>query len=207
MPNPTANKIRYGLKNVYYAVATIDSDGAATYGTPVKISGAVNLSLEAQGERSVFHADDIDYYTAVANDGYEGDLEIALVPASFEKDILGAEESDESVLIESKDAEPGHFALLFEFRGDQHKVRHVMYNCTATRPTVEGETKAEGIEPKTETLSIKAGSIYNAALDKDIVKAKTKEDTDTETYNAWFSEVYQPTESQNTPSTESQSTP
>ena len=61
------------------------------------------------------------------------------------------------------------------------------------RPTVEGETKGENIEPKTETLSLRAGSIYNDDVEKDIVKAKTKEDTDSTTYDGWFSAVYQPT--------------
>ena len=192
-PVPTPNKIKYGLKNVYYALATIAADNTATFGTPVAIPGAVNLTLDAQGDRSPFFADNIEYYVSVANNGYEGDLEIALVPESFEKDILGMVEDNKDVLLEDANAEPAHFALLFQFEGDQRAKKHVIYNCTATRQSIEGETKGENIDPKTETLSLRAAPIHVSAINKDIVKAKTTDTTDTTTYNGWNSTVYVPT--------------
>lgn len=44
-----ANKVNFGLSNVYYAKATY-SGGAVSYGTPKSISGAVALSLSADSE-------------------------------------------------------------------------------------------------------------------------------------------------------------
>ena len=193
MSDTPKNKIKYGLKNVHYAVATIADDGSATYGTPVRIPGAVNLSLEPQGDRDPFYADDVEYFVSISNTGYEGDLEIALVPESFEKDVLKAIEDTKKVLFEEVSPEIVHFALLFQFAADKKNIRHCFYNCTAMRPTVEGETKGENIEPKTETLSLRAGSVYFEGLDKDIVKAKTKADTDATTYEGWFSAVVTPT--------------
>ena len=188
----TPNKIKYGLKNVYYAVATLAADGTATFATPVRIPGAVNLSLEPQGDREPFYADDVEYFVSISNTGYEGDLEIALVPESFETDVLKAVVDTNKVLFEEVSPEIVHFALLFQFAGDKKNIRHCFYNCTAMRPNVEGETKGENIEPKTESLSLRAGSIYDSTLQKDIVKAKTKDDTTEAVYNAWFSQVIVP---------------
>ena len=84
-----ANKIKYGLKNVYYAVATEGEGGVLSYATPVRIPGAVNLSMEAQGDTTPFYADNILYWQGIANNGYSGTLEIATVPDSFRTDVLG----------------------------------------------------------------------------------------------------------------------
>lgn len=187
-----ANKIKYGLKDVYYAVATIADNGTATYDTPVAIPGAVSLSLEAQGENSPFYADNIVYWIGNGNTGYSGDLEIARIPDSFKTAILGMIEDSKTVLVEDADAEVVHFALLFQFEGDSKATKHVMYNCTCSRPAVSGETKGENIEPQTETLTITATSIYNASLAKNIVKAEATEDSDSTTYAGWTSNVYIP---------------
>lgn len=186
-----ANKVKYGLSNVFYAVATIDAvTGTATYGTPVAIPGAVNLSLDAEGEETKFRADNIDYWVGQSNNGYTGDLEIALIPDAFKTDVLGYITDDNDVMCEDMQAVTVPFALLFQFQGDEKATRHVLYNCTAGRPSVTGATTEETIEPQTETLNLTASSVHITALDTDIVKAScTYGDTP---YATWSSAVYQP---------------
>ena len=186
----TNNKVKFGIKNCFYAVATIADNGSATYANPVALKGAVSLSLEAQGDTSPFYADDIVYYTSAANSGYQGDLELALVPDAFKTDVLGYGTDANGVLYEDVDAEAKQFALIFEFSGDKHTTRHVMYNCTATRPATGSSTVTETKEPQTESMTITATSIYNASLDKNIVKASCTPDQTTQ-YNAWNTAVYQ----------------
>ena len=186
-----ANKVKYGLKNVYYAKATLDADNVATYSTPVAWPGAVNLSLDAEGGTTKFRADNIDYWIGQSNNGYSGDFESALIPDSFRRDILGDVVDSNGLLVENAEAKTTYFALLFQFEGDEKNTRHVMYKCSATRPSVSGQTTDEEIEPQTETLTITAASVHNSGLDLDVVKARCNEgDTP---YSTWFDAVYQST--------------
>lgn len=181
-----ANKVKYNLKNTHYAKITEGVNGVPAFEKPVKIPGSVSISMEPQGEISKFHADGVVYYQAAANNGYEGDLEVALLPESFRTDILGEILDVKKVLVEKADAKQEAFALLFEFDGDEKAIRHVLYNCSATRPSVESSTKEESIEPVTETLTISATPLPNGRI-----KAKTGDTTDESTYNSWYNAVYE----------------
>ena len=80
------------------------------------------------------------------------------------------------------------FALLFEFDGDEHGIRHVLYNCAASRPSIESQTKEETIEPRTETLNLTADPREDG-----LVKSRTGDTTAKATYDGWYGTVYVPT--------------
>lgn len=190
------NKVKFGLNKVHYAKITAWSDdGVPTFATPVRIPGAVSLSIDSSGGADNFFADNGVYYVINNNSGYEGELEIALVTTDFATEILGEKLDNNGVLVESNDAELAQFALLFEFEGDKNKIRHVLYCCSASRPATESSTTEEETEVKTETLSLKA-----TALPDGLVKSKTCENTDETTYNNWYKSVYIPVETTSTKS-------
>lgn len=184
MPN-AKSKVKYGLRNAHYAVIT-ETDGEVTYGTPKPMPGSVNLVLNASGDSVTFYADDTTYYEESTNNGYEGTLEQALIPDEFKVDILGFTLDNNGALIENADAKTKKFALLYEFDGDVKKTRHVNYYVSASRASIEGSTKTQTKEPKTETLNVTARPAPGTMnVHAKIEQGKTG-------YDTFFETVYEP---------------
>lgn len=182
-------KVKFGLKNVYYAMLTTGDDGALSFGTPKPLPGGVNMALAPQGDTEPFYADDVAYYVTVANNGYQGDLEIALIPDEFRQDVLGDKlDPTDKVLVEDATAESKPFALLYQVANDQKPTRRVFFNCTAARPAENNATISNTKTPQTETLTLTV-----APLASGIIRAKTTEETPQSVYDGWFSQVWQPT--------------
>ena len=180
-----ADKIRYGLSSLFYAVASDSGSGVLTYGTPVELKGAVSLNLEQQGEQSIFYADNIEYFVSNSNNGYQGTLEVALLPEAFRTSVLGETADSNGVVVEKADQVSKEFALLFQFEGDEHAIKHCLYRCKASRPAVNGSTKEGNIDPQTETINITAVP----RISDHVVKARCLS-TSTAAYSAWYTAVY-----------------
>ena len=93
------NKVKFGLSNVVMAKMIVGDGGAITYDTPIAIPGAVNLSLEPQGDTNDFYADNVIYFSSSTNQGYEGDLEIAMIPDTIRTTIMGEHKDTNDVYI------------------------------------------------------------------------------------------------------------
>lgn len=196
MANTRANKVRYGLTNVHIAPIIDVKDGKEVYGDFVRLPGAVNLTTTASGELSKFYADNMAYHTFSSNTGYEGTLEVADIPDWYAEEILG-EKRVNGVLVESIQQKPIPFAMAFEFDGDQRATRHVLYNCTASRPDITGQTNTETIEAQTSEMSF-----TGAPNEAGVVRAKTSKDTPEEVYNAWYDTPFDATSEEEVEETE-----
>lgn len=183
------NKIEYGLCNVYYAIIT-GYDSVAkkyTYATPVPIPGAVSVTFSAEGESNPFYADNIVYKNLETNAGYTGDLEIANIPDSFRKEVLGELEID-GMLVENANAKGKEFAFMFQFEGDVSGKRHVMYRCSSGRPNISSKTKEKSTTPNTSKLTLTC-----MARENDLhVKSSLLEQKNPTRYGKWFTEVQEP---------------
>lgn len=187
MADTQKNKVKFGLSNVHIAKIT-EEDGEITYGTPFAVPGAVSLTAEPEGDTTPFYADNIKYYIAVANNGYTGDLEIAMTPKEFLTQILGQFEDTNGALIESANDVNARFALMGEIEGDVKKRRFVYYDCTATRPSTEMNTVEESKEPQTDTISITMAARSSDNVIKAVIEP-TEENQDV--YDTFFTKVYE----------------
>ena len=192
-------KIKYGVCNVHCAPATIASTGAATYGTVFDMPGCVSITLDQESEKTVFYADNIEYWIGMNNHGYSGSIEFAVIPDKFKTDILGYLVDNKGVLLEDADAPIQHFALMFEFNTDKNPNRYVFYKVSlAQRPNVASETVdvTSDLTVQTETVRFKAmpqkSEVEIGGIKSHLVKAFTGADVDSQAYNDFYSAVYIP---------------
>ncbi len=176
-----AEKYVTGLKNCYYAKVT-----ESGYATPVRLPGAVSITLAPVGDDMEFYADDILYAGEKVNNGYDGSLELALIPEDFRKDILGEVLDTNNVLTEDATATQSAFALLFETTTDDGARKFAYYNCIASRPNNDASTKTATKEIHTETIDLMIRPNENG-----IVRVKTTATTPAEVTSAWYDAVYE----------------
>ena len=181
------NKVKFGIKNVHLAVIT-EENGQITYGTPFAMPGAVSLTSDAEGELTPFYADNIQYYIASSNQGYSGDLELAMLPEAFFTSILGQTKDSNGALIETADDKNARFALMFEIDGDIKNRRIVYYDCTATRPSTTANTIEESKEPQTDTVNI---TMTPRTTDRAVKASIEPSEENQAVYNTFFTKVYE----------------
>lgn len=191
------NKVRFGLKNVHYALLSENSTTSAPeWATPVAVPGAVSLDLSAESADVNFYADNIAYFKSFANNGYSGSLELAFIPDAMKKDVFGfQEESTDKVIYEVATVDPKPFALLFQIDGDANDDCFVLYRCYANRPNIGSETISEnGKDPQTQSMDISVLPLIDnstAATMNNVIKAKTTSATTSTVKTGWFSAVWE----------------
>lgn len=169
MADAAKNKIRYGLSNVHVGKVTFEN-GTPTFGAPKAYPGAVNITMDPEGDSTPFYADNMVYYLHNDNNGYTGDFEMAYLYDWFETEYLGSKTSNEGMIIETADVKPSNMYIMFQFEGDVKATKHILYNVTAGRPSLEGSTKEDTTTPITTTIPYTAIPLQTAV--GNIVKGK-----------------------------------
>lgn len=182
------NKVKFGLSNVYVAKMNVSDLGVISYDTPIAIPGAVNLSLEPQGDVNDFYADNVIYFSSSTNQGYEGDLEIAMIPDAIRTAIMGETVDSNGAYLETADDKFENFAFGFQIEGDQKGRKYWYYNCSLTRPNTTGATIESSKEPQTDTLTIKAMARLS---DKKVRVYMEETEENKSAYDAFFTTVYE----------------
>ena len=186
------NKVRFGLKNVYYAVLTESTDGTNnTYGTPVAVPGAVSMTLDSNSSDGTFYADNVSYYKTFANNGYSGTLEMARINDAMMKDIFNMTLDSSNTLVEATGTQPKPFALMFQIEGDQKEELNVLYRVVPTsKPTAGSQTVEETVEPVTQSFDFEALPLVTGpAYQKGLIKRRTTDTTTTSVRTGWFTTV------------------
>lgn len=180
------DKVKFGIKNVHvFPIKSTDQNGAPEYDDGIAIPGAVSLSLDKDGDTNPFYADDIKYFVTVSNNGYSGDLEIAVIPDEFRIKILKYEKDSNGVLVENSSKEPAQFAMTYEEEGDQSGTKFCLYNGTATRPALSHQTTKDNKDPSTQKLSMSFAPLKNGN-----VLGMTTDDTAQSVIDAWHDAPY-----------------
>lgn len=186
------NKVRFGLKNVYYAVLTESTDGTNnTFASPKAVPGAVSMTLDSNSSDGTFYADNVSYYKTFANNGYSGSLEMARINDDMMKDVFGMTVNSSNLLVESTGVQPKPFALMFQIEGDQREELNVLYRVVPTsKPTTGSQTVEETVEPVTQSFDFEALPLVTGpSYQKGLIKARTTDTTTTAVRTAWFTTV------------------
>lgn len=178
------NRVKYRLKRLYYAPATVDEDtGVVTYSAPIRMKDAVSISLSPKGDLIVTYADAQEIILGRENAGYDGEAELLRIPEIFETDCLGSTKNEDGTILEKEDDISKPFAMLFEFEGDVKAVRHCMYLCYASKQTVDG-SNSETKTPTNDKITIKSRARADGKI-----KIKTGDSTPADVYDNWYDVV------------------
>ena len=149
-----ANKVEFGISNLYVGTYSVGTNGTVTMGTPYHQAGAVSFSPEEQSESNKFYADNVVYWSGYSGGTFEGDLEVAKFDDTFKTQFLGYIQKADGGLGVVKNAARPNVWIAFEVSGDQENRRCIMYNCSLGGITREYSTIEENKEPATETINV-----------------------------------------------------
>ena len=169
-----------GLKHLYYAVMTIGTGGAETYGTPKKIGNAVSVDISPSIDTVSLYGDDMAVATDINFKEVTVTIETTDIPLEDQAALLGHTYSDKALTAKMTDTAP-YVGLMFESQKHDGGIRCVKLMKGKFAPSQESiETKGENINYQVPSLE----GTFVAAADGTWKKIKDFE-KDADTAN-WY---------------------
>lgn len=148
------NKVKFGLSNVHLSRRSVAEGGVVSYATPVPCPGAVSLTITRSSEKSVFRADNIDFFVKFINGSRDASLEIAEILDWIKTGYLGYEVADDGMMVET-DKDGDECAILFQVETDKLNRKFAIYNCKLSEGDEEHKTTEQNdLGVQTTTLGV-----------------------------------------------------
>ena len=183
------NRVNWGLAASAWGTITVDANGNDVYGTPTMFLGNRQVNWDPAGDLIKVFADGTVIYTGRQNSGYTGSMELTNLDDDFAKYVLSESVDSKNVQYEEKEPTVKRFYLVWEWIQDSKNTRHIMYNITASRPSMSATTAGDNDTKTAQYRTLNMTAIPRA---DGIVKASTRVDVDSTTYNGWFNAAYVP---------------
>lgn len=171
------NVVTFGLSNVYYAPLNVGTDGALTWGTPVKIENAQEFTLSRTTSETPVYADNKLIYVIKGYTGASITLNFSSISDSVKKAILGMVEDANGNLVELTNPNHPYFALILQVQGDKKERRMVFLKCTSNLGDENTGTLNESPTVNSDSLSIAVYPVEDNAGHSIIKYVVDSEDT------------------------------
>lgn len=158
-------KAMFNIKKLHlWPIASFNEKGTPTYDeTALAMPGTVSLSLDHEGESTIFYADGVAYVTLNTATNYKGSLENALFTKEVLKAIYAYLEDQNKNLVET-DGVVKEFGAKFACDTDDGKeVYFTLYRVSSTKPGINLQTKEESPTINPQSVDLTVSTVTTAA--------------------------------------------
>lgn len=178
-----------GLKNLYYAALSSDTSSGATYGTPVKIAGAVSVDINPSVNFATLYGDDAPFAADSSMSEITVTIESCDLTLEDQAALLGHTVNSTTKQLEAKASDTAPYvALLFEAKKHNGNTRYVKLLKGKFAPTQETmQTKGESVTYTTPKLE---GRFVAREYDGAWKRVADSDNTESSTLiSGWYSAV------------------
>ncbi|MBR1578873.1 MAG: hypothetical protein IJ668_00015 [Selenomonadaceae bacterium] len=173
-----------GLRKLYYARLTEDTETTTTYETPKRLAGLINVEINPSIQKNTLYGDDMPLATASSISEITVTLETADIPLADAAAMLGHSLDSGTMLVKASDTSP-YVAILFEAEKHDGQTRYVKLLKGKFDEGQESlQTRGESVEYTTPKLE---GTFV--ARTSDGAWKMVKDTSDTTVATSWYASV------------------